>query len=130
MRSLIDAIGHTPLVPLRRIVPQQHVTVLAKLEFISPTGSIKDRIARHIILKAEREGRLKPGGTIIESTSGNTGAAVAMIAAARGYRAILGGQIEGQRATVRELALVGSGALLLVLTVLTRGVTIECDSGC
>jgi len=89
MRSLVDAIGQTPLVPLRRMIEHPHVTVLAKLEFMSPTGSIKDRIARHIILKAEREGRLKPGGTIIESTSGNTGAAVAMLAAARGYRAIL-----------------------------------------
>src|SRR5579872_1753148 len=89
MRSLVDAIGQTPLVPLRRMIEHPHVTVLARLEFMSPTGSIKDRIARHIILKAEREGRLKPGGTIIESTSGNTGAALAMIAAARGYRCIL-----------------------------------------
>src|SRR5579863_5797648 len=89
MTTVLDCIGETPLVTLRRLVPLAHATVQAKLEFLSPTGSIKDRIARHIILKAEREGRLKPGGTIIESTSGNTGAAVAMIAAARGYRAIL-----------------------------------------
>ena len=89
MTTILDCIGETPLVTLRRIVPQAHATIQAKLEFMSPTGSIKDRIAKHIILKAEREGRLEPGGIIIESTSGNTGAAVAMIAAARGYRAIL-----------------------------------------
>ena len=64
MTTILDCIGETPLVTLRRIVPQAHATVQAKLEFLSPTGSIKDRIAKHIILKAEREGRLKPGGTI------------------------------------------------------------------
>jgi cystathionine beta-synthase len=89
MTTILDCIGETPLVTLGRMVPPGRATIQAKLEFLGPTGSIKDRIARHIILKAEREGRLKPGGTIIESTSGNTGAAVAMIAAARGYRAIL-----------------------------------------
>ncbi|HVM77832.1 MAG TPA: cysteine synthase family protein [Stellaceae bacterium] len=112
MRSLVDAIGHTPLVPLRRMIPQRHVTVLAKLEFISPTGSIKDRIARHIILKAEREGRLKPGGTIIESTSGNTGAAVAMIAAARGYRAIL--VMPAKASIEKQLAARALGAEVIV----------------
>jgi cystathionine beta-synthase/cysteine synthase A len=89
MTTILDCIGETPLVTLGRFVPPGRATIQAKLEFLSPTGSIKDRIAKHIIFKAEREGRLKPGGTIIESTSGNTGAAVAMIAAARGYRAIL-----------------------------------------
>ncbi|HUK08936.1 MAG TPA: cysteine synthase family protein [Stellaceae bacterium] len=89
MTTILDCIGETPLVTLGRMVPPGRATIQAKLEFLGPTGSIKDRIARYIILKAEREGLLKPGGTIIESTSGNTGAAVAMIAAARGYRAIL-----------------------------------------
>jgi len=89
MTTILDCIGETPLVTLGRMVLPGRATIQAKLEFLGPTGSIKDRIARHIILKAEREGLLKPGGTIIESTSGNTGAAVAMIAAARGYRAIL-----------------------------------------
>ena len=88
-RTILDCIGHTPLVALDRLFPQDHVRVFAKLEFISPTGSIKDRIVRHIVLKAEREGRLVPGATIVEGTSGNTGAAVAMIAAARGYRCIV-----------------------------------------
>lgn len=74
---------------LQHLCPNPLVTILVKLEFFNPSGSIKDRIVHHIIEEAERTGQLKPGGTIIESTSGNTGAAIAMIAAIRGYRAIL-----------------------------------------
>ena len=87
--SITNAIGNTPLVRLAKLFPQKHVTVLAKLEYFNPSCSIKDRIVRHIIEDAERNGNLKPGGTIVENTSGNTGAAVAMIAAARGYKAVL-----------------------------------------
>ena len=81
--------GRTPLVKLNNMFPQDHITVLAKLEYFNPTCSIKDRIVKHIINDAERRGDLKPGGTIVENTSGNTGAAIAMIAASRGYQAIL-----------------------------------------
>jgi cystathionine beta-synthase len=87
--TLLDTIGSTPLVALQHLCPNPLVTILVKLEFMNPSGSVKDRIVRHIIDDAERRGLLKPGGTIIENTSGNTGAAVAMIAAMRGYRAIL-----------------------------------------
>ncbi|WP_221939238.1 PLP-dependent cysteine synthase family protein [Mycobacterium sp. KBS0706] len=87
--SVIDVVGGTPLVRLAKLFPQPHITVLAKLEFLNPTGSIKDRSLRHIIADAERSGRLTPGGMIVENTSGNSGAAIAMIAAARGYRAVL-----------------------------------------
>lgn len=87
--SIINTIGKTPLIQLDRMFPQEHITVLAKLEYFNPTCSIKDRIVRHIIGHAERSGELKPGSTIVENTSGNTGAAVAMLAAARGYKAIL-----------------------------------------
>lgn len=87
--TLLDTIGHTPLVKLQHIVPNPLATILVKLEFLNPGGSIKDRIVLHIINDAEKKGLLKPGGTIIENTSGNTGAAVAMIAAIRGYKAIL-----------------------------------------
>lgn len=87
--SLLDIIGHTPLVKLNKIVENPLVTLLVKLESLNPGGSIKDRIALHIIDDAERRGLLKPGGTLIEATSGNTGAAVAMIGAIRGYRVIL-----------------------------------------
>jgi cystathionine beta-synthase len=89
MSSILEFIGNTPLVKLNHINPNSNVTILAKLEFLNPSGSIKDRIVLHIINDAEKSGLLKPGGTIIENTSGNTGAAVAMIAAIRGYKAIL-----------------------------------------
>lgn len=87
--TILDAIGHTPLVKLQHINPYPLATILVKLEFLNPSSSIKDRIVRYIVDDAERKGLLKPGGTIIENTSGNTGAAVAMIAAIRGYKAIL-----------------------------------------
>ncbi|OJU80488.1 MAG: cystathionine beta-synthase [Chlamydia sp. 32-24] len=87
--SILDTIGKTPLVHLKKICPNPDVTLLAKIEYFNPGGSIKDRIVLHIINHAEQKGLLKPGGTIIENTSGNTGAAVAMIAAVRGYKAIL-----------------------------------------
>lgn len=87
--SILDAIGHTPLVQLKKMNIPSHITLLAKVEFLNPGGSIKDRIVKYIIDDAEQQGLLKPGGTIIENTSGNTGAAAAMIGAIRGYRVIL-----------------------------------------
>lgn len=89
MVSILDTIGNTPLIKLSRINSNPKVTIFAKAEFLNPSGSIKDRIVLHIINDAEKRGLLKPGGTIIENTSGNTGAAIAMIAAIRGYKAIL-----------------------------------------
>lgn len=88
-QNILDTIGNTPLVKLQHINPYPLATILVKVEYLNPGGSIKDRIVRHIIDNAEREGLLKPGGTIVENTSGNTGAAAAMIAAIRGYKAIL-----------------------------------------
>ncbi len=82
-------IGNTPLVRLRQSGEAGHAEVLAKLEFMNPGGSIKDRIAKHMIEVAEQQGLLAPGGTIVEATSGNTGIGLAMVAAARGYRLIL-----------------------------------------
>lgn len=87
--QLLDTIGNTPLVHLQKINPYPHIELHVKLEYFNPSGSIKDRIVRHIIEDAEARGLLKPGGTIVENTSGNTGAAVAMIAAIKGYKAIL-----------------------------------------
>jgi cystathionine beta-synthase len=86
--SILSAIGETPLVRLRKIVPKDAATILVKAEFMNPAGSIKDRMALHIIEKAEKDGRLKPGGIIVENTSGNTGLGVAMAAAVKGYRCI------------------------------------------
>lgn len=86
--TILDTIGNTPLVRLNTIVPPGAATVYAKCEFMNPAGSIKDRMAWHIIRRAEEEGLLKPGGTIVENTSGNTGMGAAMAAAARGYHAV------------------------------------------
>jgi len=88
MNTILDAISNTPMVPLRRIGAGLSGTLWAKVEFLNPGGSVKDRMALHILNKAEKEGKLKPGGTIIENTSGNTGVGVAMVAAVRGYKAI------------------------------------------
>ncbi|EFB42706.1 PLP-dependent cysteine synthase family protein [Parachlamydia acanthamoebae] len=87
--TILDVIGNTPLVKLNKINPYPHVTILAKVEFLNPGSSIKDRIVKYIIDDAEKKGLLKPGGTIVENTSGNTGAAAAMIGAIRGFRIIL-----------------------------------------
>src|SRR5512132_1863903 len=86
--TLLELVGNTPLVRLQNIVPEGAATVLAKLEFLNPGGSIKDRIAITMVDAAEREGKLKPGGTIVEPTSGNTGTGLAIVAALRGYRCI------------------------------------------
>ena len=86
--TLLELVGNTPLVRLQNIVPEGGATVLCKLEFLNPGGSIKDRIAITMIDAAEREGKLKPGGTIVEPTSGNTGTGLAIVAALRGYRCI------------------------------------------
>src|SRR5215218_9792649 len=84
--TVLDLVGHTPLARLQRIVPADAATVLAKLEYIGPGGSVKDRIGIKLIEEAERTGKLKPGGTIVEPTSGNTGVGLAIAAALKGYR--------------------------------------------
>ncbi len=86
--NILEAIGDTPLVQLHKVLEPGSATVYAKCEFMNPAGSIKDRMAFHIITKAEEEGLLKPGGTIVENTSGNTGMGAAMTAAVKGYKAV------------------------------------------
>src|SRR2546427_1457739 len=86
--SFLDAMGDTPLVRLRAVTRGLRPTVLAKLEMLNPGGSVKDRIGIRMIEAAEREGLLKPGGTIIEPTSGNTGHGLAIAAAIKGYKCI------------------------------------------
>lgn len=86
--NILESIGDTPLVRLNRVAPEEAAEVWAKCEFLNPAGSIKDRMALHIVEEAERRGWLKPGGTIVENTSGNTGLGLAMVAAVKGYRCI------------------------------------------
>lgn len=88
-QDIIRLIGNTPLVKLKKIPSSEDAEVWAKLEGFNPGGSVKDRIALNMIETAEREGKLKPGGTIIEPTSGNTGIGLALISAVRGFRLIL-----------------------------------------
>jgi cysteine synthase len=87
--NILELIGETPLVKLNRIVGKTDADVYLKLEFFNPGGSVKDRIALSMIEEAEKRGELKPGSTILEPTSGNTGIGLAMVAAAKGYRAVL-----------------------------------------
>jgi cysteine synthase A len=87
--DVTSLVGNTPLVRLNRITDGAGATVLAKLEFFNPGNSVKDRIGVSMIEAAERSGDLKPGGTIVEATSGNTGIALAMVGAARGYQVVL-----------------------------------------
>ncbi len=87
--GILDLIGHTPMVRLQRLAPEGSAQVWAKLERFNPAGSVKDRIAKAMIEAAEEAGVLKPGGVIVEPTSGNTGIGLAMVAAVKGYRLIL-----------------------------------------
>ncbi|MBL9031392.1 MAG: pyridoxal-phosphate dependent enzyme [Phycisphaerae bacterium] len=86
--DILAAVGRTPLVRLNKVVPAGAATVLVKCEYMNPTGSIKDRMAVHILNQAEKRGQIKPGGTIVENTSGNTGQGVAMWACVKGYRCV------------------------------------------
>ncbi len=87
--TVLDLIGGTPMVRLHRVVEEDWAEVLGKVESFNPAGSVKDRIALSMVEAAEREGRLKPGDTIVEPTSGNTGIGLAMVAAVKGYRLIV-----------------------------------------
>src|SRR3970040_1916781 len=86
--DVLKIIGNTPLIHLKNIAGKNQAKVFAKAEFLNPGGSVKDRMALYIIDKAEKDGLLKPGGTIVENTSGNTGVAVAIVDALKGYKAI------------------------------------------
>jgi cysteine synthase A len=120
--SIVDVIGETPLVRLRRFSSECGVEVLAKLEGVNPAGSVKDRIARAMVDDAERTGRLVPGATLIEPTSGNTGIALAMIAAARGYRLVLTMPEAMSRERVQLLRAYGADVLLTPGTLMQAAV--------
>ncbi|MCP5053190.1 MAG: cystathionine beta-synthase [bacterium] len=110
--NILETVGNTPLIKLNRVTRGIKATVLAKVEFFNPGGSVKDRIAQAIIDEAEKEGRLKPGGTIIEATSGNTGAGLALIAGLRGYKAIFTMPDKMSMEKVRHLKALGADVIV------------------
>ena len=118
--NITEAFGNTPLVRLNQVTAGLGATVLAKLEFYNPSSSVKDRLAIAVVDAAEASGELQPGGTIVEATSGNTGIALAMVAAARGYKAILA--IPDTMSSERRMLLRAYGATL-VLTPGSEGMT-------
>jgi len=87
--GVLESIGNTPLVQLRRVVPKGSARVLVKLEFCNPTGGMKDRVAKAMVEAAEADGRLRPGGTVVEYTGGTTGVSLALVCAAKGYKSKL-----------------------------------------
>ncbi len=112
-KDITELIGRTPLVRLNRLSPPGGATIYGKVEFFNPGGSVKDRICLNMINEAERMGALKPGGTIVEATSGNTGIGLALVAAVRGYKLIL---VMPESMSMERASLLSSYGAQLVLT--------------
>jgi len=112
-KDITELIGRTPLVRLNRLSPEGGGVIYGKVEFFNPGGSVKDRICLNMIDEAERQGKLKPGGTIVEPTSGNTGIGLALVAAVRGYKLIL---IMPESMSMERASLLSSYGAQLVLT--------------
>ena len=112
--NITEAFGNTPLVRLNRVTEGAGATVLAKLEFYNPSSSVKDRLAIAVVDAAEASGELKPGGTIVEATSGNTGIALAMAAAIKGYRMVL--IMPAHMSEERKAAMSAYGAELITVS--------------
>jgi cysteine synthase A len=112
-KEITELIGGTPLVRLNRLSNPGSATIYGKVEFFNPGGSVKDRICLNMINEAERQGKLKPGGTIVEPTSGNTGIGLALIAAVRGYKLIL---VMPESMSMERASLLSSYGAQLVLT--------------
>lgn len=109
--SIVDAVGNTPMVRLNRVAAEFPVEFLAKCEFLNPGGSVKDRIGARMLIEAERQGKIKPGDTLIEPTSGNTGIGIAMAAAARGYKVII--TMPMKMSTEKQVVLEALGATIV-----------------
>ncbi len=112
-KEITELIGRTPLVRLNRLSKPGSATIYGKVEFFNPGGSVKDRICLNMINEAERQGKLKPGGTIVEPTSGNTGIGLALVAAVRGYKLIL---VMPESMSMERASLLSSYGAQLVLT--------------
>ncbi len=117
-QAITELIGATPLVRLNRLSPEGGATVWAKVEFFNPGGSVKDRICLNMINEAERQGKLKPGATLVEPTSGNTGIGLALVSAVRGYKLIL---VMPESMSMERASLLSSYGAQLVLTAAWEG---------
>ena len=113
LAQITEGIGKTPLVQLNRLSPEDGATIYGKVEFFNPGGSVKDRICLNMVNEAEKDGRLKPGGTIVEPTSGNTGIGLALVAAVRGYKLIL---VMPESMSLERASLLSSYGAQLILT--------------
>lgn len=111
--QITEGIGNTPLVKLNRLSPEGGATIFGKVEYFNPGGSVKDRICLNMIDEAEKQGKLKPGGTIVEATSGNTGIGLALVAAVRGYKLIL---VMPESMSLERASLLSSYGAQLILT--------------
>ncbi len=118
LAQITDGIGGTPLVRLNRLSPEGGATIYGKAEFYNPGGSVKDRICLNMINEAEQQGLLKPGGTIVEPTSGNTGIGLALVSAVRGYKLIL---VMPEGMSLERASLLSSYGAQLVLTPAREG---------
>ncbi|HZN45686.1 MAG TPA: pyridoxal-phosphate dependent enzyme, partial [Nitrospiraceae bacterium] len=117
-KGITELIGNTPLVRLNRLSKPGSAVIYAKVESFNPGGSVKDRICLNMINEAERQGKLKPGGTLVEPTSGNTGIGLALVAAVRGYKLIL---VMPESMSMERASLLSSYGAQLVLTAAWEG---------
>lgn len=119
--NVLGAIGNTPLVELKRVVPPGSARIMAKLEWANPTGSMKDRMARAAIESAEADGRLKPGGTVVEYTGGTTGVSLAFVCAAKNYRLRI--VFSDAFSDEKELTMRALGAEIIIVPSHNKGIT-------
>ena len=119
-QSVTELVGHTPIVKLNKVVGEDSADVYVKLEFYNPGSSVKDRIALAMIEKAEKDGSLKAGNTIVEPTSGNTGIGLAMIGAAKGYRVVI---VMPETMSIERRKLMQAYGAELILTPGSEGIT-------
>src|SRR5262245_48814631 len=111
--DILHAIGNTSLVQLHKLVPPRHASIFAKLEWENPTGSMKDRMALAVIARAEEGGRLRPGDTVVEYTGGSTGASLALVCAAKGYRIRIVSSDAFSREKLDQMAALGADLTLV-----------------
>ncbi|MGH8594850.1 MAG: PLP-dependent cysteine synthase family protein, partial [Gammaproteobacteria bacterium] len=110
--SILDSVGNTPLVRLNRLTQGLQCAIYGKLEFMNPGGSVKDRVAKYMLLEAEKRGDIAPGGTLIECTSGNTGMGLAMFARARGYKTVFTVNDKQSQAKIDTLRAMGAEVIV------------------